>query len=294
MTRELALTGYGVILAEGGRLRSVNATAWHLICDPADVSIQTGDVLAFPYAANPEESAMPDRLRIVRIPREGMASVLTCAYSTGQIGAALEGPADAPAVMGCWAIGDGQSLLDGIAPLLRELCIRHTGAARILNRHTSPHLQGPPDSSLLHEEGAYKPGGMYLPRADASEGYSYLTWPSELDAAFRQIELMLRQLALLAGPAALDISGAGESGSAREALLWQAQARSQKVRRSIEQLLKIALPVVAQAPGASIEIDWPAFNFTGWADRAEAAERLVTSGILSPAEARAQMGIAGP
>ena len=132
MTRELALTGFGVILAEGGRLRSVNATAWHPVCDPADVSIQTGDVLAFPYASNPEESAMPNKVRIVRIPREGMASVLTCAYSTGQIGAALEGPADAPAVMGCWAIGDGSSLLDGIGPMMRELCIRHTAIARVV------------------------------------------------------------------------------------------------------------------------------------------------------------------
>ena len=104
---------------------------------------------------------------------------------------------------------------------------------------------------------------------------------------------MVRQLALLAGPAALDISGKGESGSARIATLWQAQARAQKVRRSIEQMLKLALPIVAQAPGARIEVDHPAFVFEGWADRAEAAERLVTSGILTTSEARAELGIAG-
>ena len=151
MTRELALTGFGVI---AGRIRAPAQRERDGLASglsiAGDVSKQTGDVLAFPYASESGRvCVMPDRVRIVRIPREGMASVLTCAYSTGQIGAALEGPADAPAVMGCWAIGDGQSLLDGIGPLLRELCIRHTGAARILNRHTSPHLQGPPDSSLL-------------------------------------------------------------------------------------------------------------------------------------------------
>ena len=129
MTRELALTGFGVILAEGGQAaqRERDGLASRSAIPPTSAS-RRATCWRFPTLPTRKSRPCQTELRIVRIPREGMASVLTCAYSTGQIGAALEGPADAPAVMGCWAIGDGQSLLDGIAPLLRELCIRHTGA----------------------------------------------------------------------------------------------------------------------------------------------------------------------
>ena len=43
-----------------------------------------------------------------------------------------------------------------------------------------------------------------------------------MQAAFGAIDRLTGQLALLAGPAALQLTGAGESGAARQALLWQA------------------------------------------------------------------------
>ena len=289
VTLDLAVTGYGVLLAERGRLRRIDSTAWQLVIDAGDASVTLGHVLTFPYSSK-ADGLLADRLRVTTIPA-GLTGAVTStwAYGNGKIGERLAGPL-AVDVQGIWAIGDGMGNLAGMTDLLRELAVRYTSVARVLNRHSSPSIQGPPDSALLTDEAAYRAGGMYLPRTDASEGYEYLTWDGKLESAFAAIDRLTRQLALLAGPAALDLTGAGESGSARQALLWQAEARANRIRRDLETVLLLAIPAAAGTPGR-VTIDWAAFTFERWPERAEAAAQLVTAGMLTADEARAQLGI---
>ena len=291
LTHDLAITGYGVLLAEAGQLRAIESTAWQPVIDSGDASRRVGDILAWPYASGAQQdNGAPDRLRVTRIPRQGQADSATYEYQPGTIGKLLAGPHPVK-VSGLWATGDGASGIAGITPLLRELCIRYTAAARVINRHANPHISGPVDSELLTKPGAYNPAGMYLPRSDPDDGYEYLTWDGKLDSAFAAIDRLTRQLALLAGPAALDLTGPGESGAARQALLWQAQARANRVRRDIEGMLLLALPAVTGEGAGSVTIDWPPLAFESWPDRAEAAALLVTAGVLSTEEARAELGL---
>ena len=235
-TRELAITGYGVLLARDGQLVSVDATAWQPVVDAADASIPLGSVLAFVYRSDAaDHNKLPDRLRVVRVPREGVARVATYEYTPGKIGRAIAGLQDAPTVAGLWTIGNGVSFIDGIEDTLFELCIRYTSIARAASMHTNPSMQGPADSPLASGNHKYSPKGNYLPRSDPADGYSMLTWDPKLDAQFGQIDRLTRQLALLSGSTlALHISGPEASGASRQVLMTSAASKANRIRRQIE------------------------------------------------------------
>ena len=292
-TRDLAITGYGCLLIQGSSIRVVNSTFWQPVVAADDAGQRTGNLLAYPYhspAAARDGGKPPDLLRVTALPLDGSpATVSTYALAEGKVGALLA-QTEAADLKAIYAFGNGVSSLQGLGPALRELCVRYTAASRVMNRHTSPHMTGPPDSTLLTDAEAYKGTGMYLPRTDDQNDYAYLTWTSELTAVFSQIDRLNRQLALLSGPAALDLSGAGESGNARQALLWQSTARAARIRRDLENILLRAIPLAAEATG-TLTIDWPDVSFAPWAERAASMATLTKEGVITAAEARAELGI---
>ena len=83
--------------------------------------------------------------------------------------------------------------------MLAELMVRVAQISTILDKHADPILSGP-TSMLTHDEATgqlYLKKGKFYGISVGEELPQYLTWEGELDAAFRQIELLLNQIYIL-------------------------------------------------------------------------------------------------
>ena len=110
--------------------------------------------------------------------------------------------------------------------------IRVAQISRILDKHADPNLYGP-DSALEHDaqtgEWKFRGGGKFYPVGPGEQPPGYVTWDGQLDAAFREIELLMEQLYILSETSAAAFgqlkSGLAESGSALRRLMMAPLAK---------------------------------------------------------------------
>ena len=88
---------------------------------------------------------------------------------------------------------DDYSDLDSI---VQELEIRMAQISRILDKHADPNMCGP-DSALEQDprsgQWSFRGGGKYFPVGQGEEPPAYVTWEGELEAAFKQLEVLMEQ-----------------------------------------------------------------------------------------------------
>ncbi len=165
---------------------------------------------------------------------------------------------------------DDYSDLDSI---IQELEIRVAQISRILDKHADPNMYGP-DTALEQDpktgEWTFRGGGKYFPVGQGEEPPGYVTWDGQLEAAFRQIELLMEQLYILSETSAAAFgqlkSGLAESGSALRRLMMAPLAKTNRIRMRFDPALKkvlqlaSALEVAQGMPGAvkleNIHITW--------------------------------------
>lgn len=165
---------------------------------------------------------------------------------------------------------DDYSDLDGI---IQELEIRVAQISRILDKHSDPNMYGP-DSALevdpLTGQATFRAGGKYFPLTSEDNPPGYVVWDGQLEAAFREIDLLMEQLYFLSetSPAAFGQlkSGLAESGSALRRLMMAPLAKVGRIRMEFDPALKKVLQLaaaleVAQGAGGAvrlenIHIDW--------------------------------------
>jgi hypothetical protein len=127
---------------------------------------------------------------------------------------------------------DDCSDLDSI---IQELEIRVDQISRILDKHADPNMSGP-DTALEQDpktgEWTFRGGGKYFPVEPDDKPPGYVTGYGQLEAAFKQIDLLMEQLYVLSETSAAAFgqpkSGLAESGSALKRLMM---ARIAKVNR---------------------------------------------------------------
>lgn len=145
---------------------------------------------------------------------------------------------------------DDYSHLDSI---LSELCVRLGQIGRVLDRHADPSLQGP-RTALTQDpaSGRYKLVlGNYFARDEGSGDVSYITWDGQLDAAFRQVDMLVEQLLILSEMGAA-LAGTGvrgsfaESGAALRLRMTNPMIKARRVAMSLTGALKRALATVAR------------------------------------------------
>ena len=108
---------------------------------------------------------------------------------------------------------------DDLTSIVQELEVRFAQVARVLDRHADPKMFGPDMTRRDPETGVLVADiGDYIPREPGEEPPGYITWDSQVEASFRQVEMLMEQFYALSetSPAAFGNLKAGlvELGSA--------------------------------------------------------------------------------
>jgi hypothetical protein len=154
---------------------------------------------------------------------------------------------------------DDYSEIDSI---ISELMVRVAQISRILDKHSAPSVQGPhtaleqdPASGLWRLK-----MGNYFPRVRGDDPkVEYLTWDAQLNAAFKQIEVLTNQLYTISemGSAIFgDLGGkTGQipSGAALKRLMVSALAKVNRIRMKFDPALKRVLKLYGELSGVKIE-----------------------------------------
>ncbi len=165
---------------------------------------------------------------------------------------------------------DDYSDLDSI---IQELEVRVAQISRILDKHADPNMYGP-DTALEHDQATgqwgYRGGGKYFPVGQGEQPPGYVTWDGQLEAAFKQIDLLMEQLYILSETSAAAFgqlkAGLAESGTALRRLMMAPLAKVNRIRIRFDPALKEVIRLASlleQAQGMSgavvldnIHIDW--------------------------------------
>ncbi len=162
---------------------------------------------------------------------------------------------------------------ENIQTLVCELDIRLAQMARVMDKHTAPTMQGPEDALTTNPatgDRYFMPGGFYVNKTTGSSeagSLSYLTWDAQLDANFKMIELLIKQIRVISEMGALlsDMSeNAGQvpSGSAMRRMLYSAMDKVNRLHSAFEPGMKQALVLCSELgsqplTGKPLYINWP-------------------------------------
>lgn len=144
---------------------------------------------------------------------------------------------------------DDYTDLDGI---IQELEIRVAQIGRILDKHADPNMYGP-ESALEEDpntgEVVFRGSGKYFPVGEGEEPPGYVVWNGQLEAAFKQIDLLMSQLYFLSETSAACFgelkAGLAESGSALKRLMMAPLAKAARLRNKFDPAIKKALRIAA-------------------------------------------------
>ncbi len=140
---------------------------------------------------------------------------------------------------------DDYSDLDSI---VQELEVRLAQISRILDKHADPNMCGP-DSALEQDpqsgQWTFRGGGKYFPIGQGEQAPAYVTWEGQLDAAFKEIEVLMEQFYALSETSAAAFgqlkAGLAESGSALRRLMMAPLAKTNRIRLRFDPALRKVL-----------------------------------------------------
>lgn len=166
---------------------------------------------------------------------------------------------------------DDYSDLDSI---IQELEVRVAQISRILDKHADPNMYGPATALEQNEYGEYvfRGGGKYFPVdfANGEQPPGYVTWDGQLEAAFKEIDLLMEQLYVLSETSAAAFgqlkSGLAESGTALRRLMMTPLAKVNRIRMRLDPAMKKVLRLASQLEakyGKGVELE--TINIA-WAD----------------------------
>ncbi len=157
--------------------------------------------------------------------------------------------------------------------IIQELEVRIAQISRILDKHADPNMYGP-ETALEHDpatgQWGYRGGGKYFPVGPDENPPGYVTWDGQLEASFKQIDLLMEQLYILSETSAAAFgqlkAGLAESGTALRRLMMAPLAKVNRIRMRFDPALKEVLWLASRLEKAqgmagavvleNIHIDW--------------------------------------
>ena len=279
-TRWASITGVGVLVSEPGLVYSVPSTCWYPL-HAEGAPTNAGSVLAFFYHTGEGDTLtrmrFPNTVDIyVHMPDEGINEKRTYAFNQQSLGVLRDtSPISVSAIT---TFGQGFSDYVDLVSIVRELMIRLTLRAKLLNRHSSPHLMGP--VGIDGEPPTYDPKGMFLPIVDPEIApYAYLTWDSGEVADQGHVDNLMNALHIASGvPASAFglVRGGSQSGISRERQMAASIHRINRYRRMTEMALAEAM-TAASMPVTNLE--WASDPFASWEERVSTELELIGGGL---------------
>lgn len=261
---------------------------WFPVVDGANLRRVLHHVLATTYEVNRVTMGQEQKTKYLRVEIHSRGSIETRDYrmQEGAIGA-LEGTprVEATGLDGFAVIPvtnlrpsdrvHGIDDYNDVQSLVCELEVRVSQISSVLDRHTDPTMQGPedaltdvvdPKTKEVHR--VFVPGKYFINQSGEIAGnLSYITWDAQLEANFKQVELLLNQIRVVSEMGALlsDISdkgGAIPSGAAMRRMLYPVIGKISRLRNRFTPAIRKALLAAAALSGKDISdkpiyIDWP-------------------------------------
>jgi hypothetical protein len=144
-------------------------------------------------------------------------------------------------------------------PIIRRLETRLTRIGRILDAHSEPAMGVPEDAISRNpetDEVSFDAGLKIFPMSEGQNPPQYITWDGQLEASFREIELLMSQMYALSEtcPQAFgqSLSGSAESGTSLRLRLMAPLKRVERLRLSVDPAIKRLSWLLSQLAGISI------------------------------------------
>lgn len=148
-----------------------------------------------------------------------------------------------------------------IDSVVSELEVRVSQISKVLDKFSSPAMSGPAKVMVYNEQknGYELRFGDYYPISEGDPRPEMIVWDANLDANFKQIEILINQLYTISemGSAVFgDLShsaGNVTSGTALRRLMISPLAKARRIANSYDRVIKEMLSVCAAAYGTKID-----------------------------------------
>lgn len=158
----------------------------------------------------------------------------------------------------CFGIDDYSS----IDSIISELIVRISQISKVLDKFASPSMTGPASSLTYNDtlgRWELKAAEYYVRENDTDPAPEYLTWDANMEASFKQIELLINQLYSISemGSALFgDLSnstGNVTSGTALRRLMMSPLAKARRIANSYDNVIKQVISACASIYNTVIE-----------------------------------------
>lgn len=256
----------------GKRLTMASPMYWYPVVDPTDVKTITHQVIAYPI--EPDADGNPTKL-YAEIHTPGIVETRYYQYdATGaKIGQQIDEPRREVTGLQDFAVqpltnithtGSVYGLDDyGIVnSLVAKVMWRLHCADNVLDKHSAPSMSGPA-SALSYDDRTglyYLDLGNYFKRNGREDPEpQYITWDGNLDANWREIEILLNQLYILTemGQAFAEGGGGGgaDSGTALKLRMVSPRIKAARLAGINAPTIKRIVAMLAQVNGIPLDYD---------------------------------------
>lgn len=272
-----------------GIIDLVRPDCWFPVVDGANIRRVLYHVLATPYTVTESNVLGEKRERHylrVEIHSPGMVEVRDYQVQDNTIGALVGEPRTEVTGIDGFAIFQVSNVrtsdrvhgiddYNDIQSLVSEIEVRIAQISRVLDRHTDPTMQGPeealtdirnPDTGEVSR--VFMPGKFFVNQSGSISGnISYITWDAQLEANFKQIDLLLKLIRIVSEMGALlsdmtDKQGVVPSGAAMRRMLYSTISKISRLRNRFTPAIRKATQAAAKLSGGDLSdkpiyIDWP-------------------------------------
>lgn len=186
---------------------------------------------------------------------------------------------------------------DDINSLICALMVRVGQIEKILDKHSSPSVNAPSSAAQQDPETgewSLKMGNVFFRDSNDDPPTEYITWDAQLEANFKQIELLLNQLYVISEMGATllggeDKGGSNTSGRALKFKMISPLAKAKRITMLLDPVIKNVIKLVSSLGGenikdltdAKINIKWQDGLPNDKLEEAEIIEKRKNSGTIS-------------
>lgn len=144
--------------------------------------------------------------------------------------------------------------------IISEILVRVAQISKILDKHATPSVSGPSsciEVDHITGEAKLKMGNFFPTDCKEDPEVKYITWEGQLEAAFKQLELLINALYIVSETGATllgetDKAGNAATGTALKLKMMSPQTKVKRIRMRFDPALKKAIKLCSQLGGKDV------------------------------------------